>query len=41
MLLIPTYFQVSGIPLIIPVPFAALGAQKVAKTLPHRTNAGS
>ena len=41
MLLIPTYFQVFGIPLIISVPFAALGAQKVAKTFSDNGNAGS
>jgi multisubunit Na+/H+ antiporter MnhB subunit len=37
---LPTYFEVFGIPLIISVPFAALGAQRVSKTFSHRANAG-
>jgi hypothetical protein len=41
MMFAPTYFEIFGIPLIVSAPFAALGAQKVAKTYSHRADTGS
>jgi len=40
-MLMPTYFDILGIPLIHSVPFAALGAQRVAKTFSRRANVRS
>jgi len=39
MMLMPTYFQMFGIPLLISAPFAALAAQSVAKAFSRRASA--